>query len=93
MPTDGERALACPRCGSQCSVAEDVESCIDWGPAVVGADGIVRPQHPNPEDGHQDVENAVRTLRCRAYCQNPSCRHQWTLRRAFDPTITKESLS
>jgi hypothetical protein len=80
------RPLVCPRCGQQCIVAEDVESCIDWGPAVVDSDGIVRPQFPNPADNQQDVHNAVETLRCRAVCINDACRHQWTLRRRFEPT-------
>lgn len=77
------RPLLCPKCGSQVGVAEDVESCIDWGPAVLGDDGTVRPQYPDAEDGYQEVQAAVRTLRIRAFCVAPTCRHQWTLRRRF----------
>ncbi|GGJ87142.1 hypothetical protein GCM10011583_18360 [Streptomyces camponoticapitis] len=86
--TADARPLACTRCGQQCGVAEDVESCIDWGPAVVGDDGIVRPQYPDAEDGYQEVWSVVRPLRRRAFCVNPDCRHQWTLRRYFDPVPT-----
>jgi hypothetical protein len=78
--------LLCTKCGNQCGVAEDVESCIDWGPAVVDEDGTVRPQYPDAEDGYQEVWNAQTTIRVRAFCVSPSCRHQWTLRRRFDPT-------
>ncbi|MFF7130022.1 hypothetical protein [Streptomyces sp. NPDC008240] len=77
--------LPCTKCGSQVGIAEDVESCIDWGPAVIGDDGIVRPEYPNAEDGQQEVWNAVKTLRVRAFCISPECHHQWTLRRRFDP--------
>lgn len=76
--------LQCTRCGEPVGVAEDVESCIDWGPAVIGDDGVVRPQHSDAEDGYQEVHNVVRTLRIRACCVNPDCRHQWTIRRRFD---------
>lgn len=79
------RPLTCTRCGSQCGVAEDVESCIDWGPAVIDTNGVVRPQHPDPNNGYQDTQNAVATIRHRAFCINPECGHQWTLRRRFDP--------
>lgn len=79
-----DRPLLCTRCGNQCGVAEDVESCIDWGPAVIAEDGTVRPQYPDSKDGYQEVWNAVKTLRTRAFCVNPECRHGWTLRRRFD---------
>jgi hypothetical protein len=77
--------LLCTKCSRQCGIAEDVESCIDWGPAVVDSDGIVRPEYPDAKDGHQEVWNAVKTLRVRAFCIAPDCRHQWTLRRQFEP--------
>ncbi|HEY6115777.1 MAG TPA: hypothetical protein VI172_07440 [Candidatus Dormibacteraeota bacterium] len=80
------RPLNCTKCGHQCGVAEDVESCIDWGPAVIADDGAVQPQYPRSDDGHQEVWNAVRTLRIRAFCVNPECLHQWTLRRRLDTT-------
>ncbi|WP_328336800.1 hypothetical protein [Streptomyces violaceus] len=79
------RPLLCTKCGSQCGVAEDVESCIDWGPAVIADDGTVQPEYPKAEDGYQEVWNAVKTLRTRAFCINPECRHGWTLRRRFEP--------
>lgn len=80
------RPLLCTKCHRQCGVAEDVESCIDWGPAVIDEDGTVRPQYGEAEDGYQEVWNAVRTLRVRAFCANPECGHQWTLRRRLDTT-------
>jgi hypothetical protein len=80
------RPLLCTKCGSQVGVAEDVESCIDWGPAVVTDDGAVRPQYLDASDGYQEVWNAVKTLRVRAFCIKDDCRHQWTLRRRFDTT-------
>ncbi|MFC8065449.1 hypothetical protein [Streptomyces sp. NPDC057293] len=78
------RPLLCTRCRSQVGVVEDVESCIDWGPAVVDEGGVVQPGYPNAEDNHQEVAPAMRTLRIRAYCVNPECGHQWTIRRRFD---------
>ncbi|SDN18484.1 hypothetical protein [Streptomyces wuyuanensis] len=75
------RPLACTKCGHQCGIAEDVESYSDWGPAVIGSDGVVRPQHPDLESGHKHDPH---TVRIRAYCQNANCGHQWTLRRRFD---------
>lgn len=80
------RPLACTQCGGQCCIAEDVESCIDWGPGVIGDDGIARPQYPDDNDGHQSVDHGVNSLRIRAVCTSPACGHQWTLRRRFDPT-------
>jgi hypothetical protein len=74
--------LACTRCGSPCAVAEDTEGCVDWGLAFIGEDGTVRPQSPDPEG----ITAVVRILRVRACCTNPECRHQWALRRRFDPT-------
>ncbi|MET8746376.1 hypothetical protein [Streptomyces sp. NPDC004728] len=76
-----DRLLACTQCGQQCGVAEDYESYSDWGPAVVGEDGTVRPQSPDDGFGHK---HDPRPIRARAYC--PTCGHQWTLRRQFEPT-------
>lgn len=73
------KPLTCPRCGSQCGVAEDVEGCVDWGLAVVGDDGVVRPVTDQPEA----ITAVTRTLRARAVCDNPDCGYQWTLRRRF----------
>lgn len=75
------RPLACTRCGSQCGIAEDVESYSDWGPAVIDDDGVVRPQSAE-ELGHKHDPTLVRR---RAYCLASDCGYQWTLRRRFDP--------
>ncbi|GAA0704810.1 hypothetical protein GCM10010193_69760 [Kitasatospora atroaurantiaca] len=85
-PQPAARPVACTRCGSPCAVAEDTVGLIDWGPAVVDADGVVRPQYPDPEDEYQTVTNDVGITRTRAVCSNRSCRHQWTLRRRLDPS-------
>lgn len=76
------RPLLCTRCGGRCAVAEDTEGCVDWGLAVVGEDGVVRPEETEPEG----ITAVTRILRTRAVCQNPECEYQWTLRRRFDPT-------
>ena len=47
------RPLLCTRCGSQISIVEDTYGRIEWGPAVVDDDGVVRPQYPDPGDGPQ----------------------------------------
>lgn len=80
-----QRPLSCTRCGSPVSVVEDTRGLVDWGPAVVGADGIVRPQYPDPKDGYQTVTYDVGHGRARAVCTSPDCGHEWTLRRRFDP--------
>jgi hypothetical protein len=79
------RPLLCTRCHSPVAVAEDARSLIDWGPAVVDADGVVRPQYPDPADDYQSITYDVDHGRARAVCSNPKCGHQWTLRRRFDP--------
>lgn len=84
------RPLVCTKCGGQCGVAEDVESCIDWGPAVVDGDGTAYPQYPDPGDNQQEVYSVVRQLRVRAFCLNPACRYQWTLRRRFESLTPTE---
>jgi hypothetical protein len=77
------RPLACPRCGTQCGIAEDVQTHSDYGPAVIDETGTVRPQDPARQHGlHHDP----RPVRTRACCLNAECGHQWTLRRRFDPT-------
>ena len=51
-----DRPLTCTRCDSPASVAEDTHGIINWGPAVVGDDEVVRPAVPGPPrrlpDGH-----------------------------------------
>lgn len=84
MTRDAGRPLSCTRCGSPATVAEDTEECVDWGLAVIGTDGAVRPQSADPEG----ITAVTRILRVRAVCTGPECGHQWTLRRRFDPTAT-----
>ncbi|MBB3734097.1 hypothetical protein FHR33_010050 [Nonomuraea dietziae] len=44
MPYIPEEAapFTCPKCGSQAAVVESVIGTLDWGPAVIGGDGVVR---------------------------------------------------
>lgn len=79
-----EIPLRCPRCGGQAAVAEDTIGYIDWGPAVVGDDGVVRPQYPDPADGYQTVVSDGGVTAVRGCCSDPGCRHQWRLRRRFE---------
>lgn len=81
MTTTAKR-LTCSQCASRCGIAKDVEGCIDWGLAVIDEEGVVRPQHSEPEG----ITAAVRTLRVCAVCDSPECRYQRTLRRRFDPS-------
>jgi len=73
------RPLLCTRCHSPAAVAEDVTGHVDWGLGVIEDDGTVRPavQHMEFHKGAP--------VRTRAVCTNPTCRHQWTLRRRFQP--------
>jgi hypothetical protein len=61
------------------AVAEDVHAYLDWGTAVIDADGVVRPAVKSFEFFTADPFQA------RAVCQNADCRYQWKLRRKFDP--------
>lgn len=78
------RPLLCTHCGQQVSIVEDIHTCADWGPAVIDEDGVVHPAVKYFESFTQDP------FRVRAFCINPDCRHQWTLRRRFDPERGKE---
>ena len=81
------RPLPCTRCGSPAAVAEDTVGYIDWGPAIIGDDGVVRPQHPDPNDGYQTVVSDGGVTAVRGCCSNSECRHQWRLRRPFEPSL------
>lgn len=81
--------LACTRCGSPVAVCETVEGFIDWGIAVVGTDGVVRPQTINPDPPAVMADNG-RTTGAYAVCDNRDCGHRWKLRRRFDATPTPE---
>ena len=73
------RPLLCTRCVHPVAVAEDVHAYVDWGAAVIDPDGVVRPAVKAFEFFAADPSQA------RAVCQNADCRHQWKLRRRFDP--------
>lgn len=80
-----DRPLTCTRCGAPVGIAEDVTGFLDWGLAVIDADGIVRPANPHQTAPVLMADNADATGRPRACCLNPACRHQWRLRRRFNP--------
>jgi uncharacterized protein YijF (DUF1287 family) len=61
-------------------VVEDVTGLADWGRAVIDDEGTVRPAAQRMDFYRGDA------IRARAVCSEPKCRHQWTLRRRFDPT-------
>ena len=74
--------LACPKCGSQAAVVERVLGTLDWGLAVVGHDGVVRPaKHKEPPAVMADNASPVGVW---AVCDARACGHQWKLRRRFD---------
>ncbi|MFI0242560.1 hypothetical protein [Streptomyces sp. NPDC016845] len=53
--------------------------------AVLGDDGVVRREEPEYEPRVLMADNARQVGRPRACCVNPTCGHQWRLRRRFDP--------
>lgn len=76
------RPLLCTKCGEPVGVVEDVVCHIAWGEAVIDAEGTVRPAEQHMEFWRGDPHRTI------AVCPKPTCRHQWTLRRAFEPTAT-----
>ncbi|WP_405149475.1 hypothetical protein OG589_14650 [Sphaerisporangium sp. NBC_01403] len=75
-------ALKCTRCGSRVAICETVEGWLDWGLAVLGDDGVVRPErceHPPPVMADNSTPKATY-----AVCDNTRCGHRWKLRRRFD---------
>ncbi|MDX3575942.1 hypothetical protein [Streptomyces sp. FL07-04A] len=79
------RALTCTRCGAPVIIAEDISGHLDWGLAVIGDDGVVRREEWDCEPRVLMADNSEAVGRPRACCTNPDCRHQWRLRRPFDP--------
>lgn len=82
QPDGAARPLPCTKCGTPVGLAEDFEGYLDWGAAMVDADGTVHPavQHFELHKGDP--------VRVRAVC--PKCGHQWTLRRRFEPERGEE---
>ncbi|MEU4574851.1 hypothetical protein [Nonomuraea sp. NPDC023979] len=68
------------------AIVEMVMGWLDWGPAVVGDDGVVRPARVmDPPVVMADNSTTAGTY---AHCDNESCQHRWRLRRQFAPTST-----
>lgn len=75
------RPLLCTRCSAPVVVVEDGTACAVWGRAVIDDGGTVHPVDPEQVEFHKGDP-----VSRRAVCTAPTCRHQWTLRRRFDPT-------
>ena len=82
-PIPTEAPLTCPKCRSQAAAVEKVLGTLDWGLAVVGHDGVVRPatKRQEPPVVMADNSNPVGVW---AICDARACGHQWKLRRRFD---------
>lgn len=75
--------LVCIRCGGPVEVVEDVVGYIEWGPAVIDTEGIVRPDEPDRRPRVVAEDNSNPVGRPRACCMNDECGHQWRIRREF----------
>lgn len=71
-------------------MAERVVGTVDWGPAVVSPDGVVRPADPQKEPPAVMADNSS-PLGVWAFCDVRSCGHQWKLRRRFDSHTIEEA--
>jgi hypothetical protein len=81
------RPLLCPRCHAPADVIERVTGALDWGPAVIGADGVVRPA-TRSEDFARLIDSQNGDVGAAyGHCGSTTCGHQWKLRRPFDPMI------
>jgi hypothetical protein len=78
--------LTCTHCGGAVEVVEDVEGTLDWGPCVIGADGVVRPVSAGLPMKVVMADNSTPVGRPRALCMDDDCGHQWRLRRRFETT-------
>lgn len=87
MPETTTRPFRCTRCGTQVHIGEEAVTWIDFGPAVLNADGEVRTPQASTE-GFVGEPNPCRTY---AVCTNPDCGHRWRLRRAFDGGVSLAS--
>ncbi|MBP2704444.1 hypothetical protein JOL79_11525 [Microbispora sp. RL4-1S] len=81
------KPLACTRCGSPAAVVEVVEGFLDWGLAVIDADGVVRPRDRKALNMPAVMDDNSRTVGIDAVCDNAKCGHRWRLRRRFDPLV------
>jgi hypothetical protein len=79
------RPLRCPRCRSRAAVFETTVGTLDWGLAEIDEHGIVRPV-TFMDPPYINCENSGITTPYGS-CGDPDCRHQWRLRRRFDPTL------
>lgn len=76
------RVLRCTKCSGPTEVIEYVETIVDYGPAVIDGNGVVRPVVSR--DTYGDKEHWL-PLRAIAICLSSNCRYRWVLRRKFDP--------
>lgn len=87
------RPLRCPRCCSSAAVVERVTARLEWGLAVVGPDGVVRPMDPDAQPPYVTAENAEGAPVPYGCCDSADCRHQWRLRQRFDPSALLDTLN
>lgn len=72
-------------------MVERVTARLDWGAAVVGPDGVVRPEDPDVQPPYITAENGEGSPAPYGSCSADACRHQWRLRRRFDPTAALDT--
>lgn len=77
------KRLTCTRCGGPVTVVEDVVGWIEWGPAVIDAEGVVRPEDPDGRPGVVTAKESTPVGLPRACCLKDGCGHQWRIRRQF----------
>lgn len=75
--------LRCPRCRQQAAVVEQVLGRLDWGPAVLDADGAIRPEVRPEQVPAVTADNSTSTG-VYGHCDNKACQYEWKLRRRFD---------
>jgi hypothetical protein len=89
--TGTKEALRCTQCGEQVSIVEVVEGFLDWGPAVVDDQGVVRPQEAS---GALSLDEWNSTPKgAYAHCDNRKCGYRWKLRRRFVAAVREEALT
>jgi len=85
MTNTTQRPLCCSKCGTQVRISEEAVTWIDFGPAVIDADGEVHAPQADTE-GSVSMPNPNRTY---AVCTNRACGHRWRLRRRFSGGTTR----
>lgn len=82
------KPLPCTQCFQQVRLVEHYIAYLDQGPAVVREDGVVTTTRETLDEDTKWIGDPVRVM---AVCINPSCGHQWTLKRRYDFTWLPEA--